>query len=114
MGAGEAILGASTGSGVAAGASTALGNSTVGHFISGVAGGVAGRAAGRAVANRLRNRNIENQELQPLLSSRTGEEQQEERYKYMERSVQGQINEPPIQDMTHKIMNPLHESATLS
>ena len=49
MGAGEAILGASTGSGVAAGASTALRNSTVGHFISGVVGGVAGRAAGRAV-----------------------------------------------------------------
>jgi hypothetical protein len=73
MGAGETILGASIGSGVAAGASTALGNSTVGHFISGVAGGVAGRAAGRAIANRLRNRNIGNQELQPLLSSRPGQ-----------------------------------------
>ncbi len=38
-----------------------------------MAGGIAVRAAGRAVANRLRNRNIENQESQPLLSSRTGE-----------------------------------------
>ena len=73
MGAGEAILGASIGSGVAAGASTSLGNSTIGNFISGVAGGVAGRAAGRAVANRLRNRNIGNQESQPLIPPRTGE-----------------------------------------
>ncbi len=73
MGAGEAILGASIRSGEAAGASTALGNSTAGHIISGVAGGIAGRAAGRAAANRLRNRNIENQESQPLLSSTSGE-----------------------------------------
>ena len=38
MGAGEAILGATIGSGVATGISTALGNSTAGHLISGVAG----------------------------------------------------------------------------
>jgi hypothetical protein len=57
MGAGESILGASIGSGVAAGASAAMGNSTAGHIISGTLGSIAGRSAGRAVANRLRNRN---------------------------------------------------------
>jgi hypothetical protein len=57
MGAGESILGTTIGSGVAAGASAALGNSTTGHIISGIAGGIAGRAAGRQIANRLRNRN---------------------------------------------------------
>ena len=72
MGAGESILGASIGSGIAAGASTALGNSYIGNIASGVAGGIAGRAAGRAVANRLRNRNIGNQESQPLLGNRLG------------------------------------------
>ena len=73
MAAGESILGASIGSGVAAGASTAMGNSTAGHIISSTLGGVAGRAAGRAAANRLRNRNVENQESQPLLSSTSGD-----------------------------------------
>jgi hypothetical protein len=70
MGSSEAILGATIGSGVAAGASTALGNSTTGHIISGIAGGIAGRTAGRVVANRLRNRNrmSQPQELQPLLN----------------------------------------------
>ena len=73
MGAGESILGASIGSGVAAAASSALGNSTTGHIISGIAGGVVGRAVGRRTPNRSRNRNIENQELEPLLQSRTGQ-----------------------------------------
>jgi hypothetical protein len=54
-------------------ASTAMGNSTAGHIISSTLGGVVGRAAGRAAANRLRNRNIENQESQPLLTSSSGE-----------------------------------------
>jgi hypothetical protein len=40
MGAGESILGAAIGTGVAGGASTALGNSTAGHIVSGVAGGM--------------------------------------------------------------------------
>ena len=73
MAAGESILGASIGSGVAAGASTAMGNSTAGHIISSTIGGVVGRAAGRRIASRLRNRNIENQESQPLLTSASGE-----------------------------------------
>jgi hypothetical protein len=30
----------------------------------------------------------------------------------MEQPVQRQINEPPIQDITQEIMNPLQESAT--
>ena len=30
----------------------------------------------------------------------------------MEQSVQRQTNEPPIQDITQEIMNPLHEKAT--
>jgi hypothetical protein len=72
IGAGETILCATIGSGVAAGASTALGNSTAGHIISGVAGGIAGRAAGKATSNR-RNRNIQNEESQPLLSSSQGQ-----------------------------------------
>lgn len=187
MNAGETILGASIGSGVAAGTSMALGNSHAANFISGTMGGLAGRAAGRAVANRLRNRNIENQELQPLIPPRTGGNRNRivdneiqvsrdpqtgeatnwqvppeqtssallnrtartlrntaqnisdrvnnirqqltgritnagrgrysrvatnEVHEPMEQSVQGQINEPPIQDITHEIMNPLHESAT--
>ncbi len=77
MAAGESILGASIGSGVAAGGSTAMGNSTAGHIISSAIGGVVGRAAGtaagRAAANRLRNKKIENQESQPLLTSSSGE-----------------------------------------
>lgn len=51
MGAGESILGATIGSGVAAGASSALGNSHTANIISGIAGGIAGRAAGRAATN---------------------------------------------------------------
>jgi hypothetical protein len=73
MGAGESILGATIGSGVATGVSTALGNSEAGHIISGVAGGIAGRAAGRRIANKLRNRNIQNEESQSLLSSSQGQ-----------------------------------------
>jgi hypothetical protein len=72
MGAGESILGASIGSGVAAGASTALGNSTAGHFISGVAGGVVGRAAGRAAANRRTRPQGTTEEQIPLLGNRLG------------------------------------------
>ena len=72
MGAGESIIGATIGAGMAGGASTALGNSTAGHIISGIAGGVAGRAAGRAMANR-RNTNIQNEESQPLLSRGRGQ-----------------------------------------
>jgi hypothetical protein len=58
-------MGATIGSGVAAGISTVLGYSTAGHEISAFAGGVIGRAAGRRVANRLRNRGSQNEELQP-------------------------------------------------
>ena len=69
MASGEAVMGATIGSGAAAGISTALGNTTAGHLISGVAGGVIGRAAGRRIATRLRNRDIQaNEELQPLLT----------------------------------------------
>ncbi len=45
MDAGESILCASIGAGVAWGVSTALGNSTAGHII--IAGWIAGRAAGK-------------------------------------------------------------------
>jgi hypothetical protein len=53
--------------------SAALENSTAGRIISGTIGGALRRAAGRRTASILRNRDIENQELQPL-SSRTGEQ----------------------------------------
>ena len=69
------MAGAIVGGGATSLASETLGNiGPVGHVLSGVIGGVAGRAAGRAVTNRMRNRNTNHtEELQPLLSSNTGE-----------------------------------------
>jgi hypothetical protein len=72
MGAGESIICATIGSGIAGGASTALGNSTAGHIISGIAGGVAGRAAGRAMANRRNRPQATTEEQIPLLGNRLG------------------------------------------
>ncbi len=50
MNAGEAILGASIGAGVATGASSVLGQSAFGNIASGIIGGVAGTSIG--VKNR--------------------------------------------------------------
>ena len=79
MGAGDAIIGASIGSGITTGASLAFGNSTVGNIASGVIGGVAGGVIGRKIKNRLRNRNaiqpVETTtptEQTPLLGNRLG------------------------------------------
>ncbi len=49
LNAGRAIIGASVGSGVAAGASTALGHSDLANVASGIIGGVTGRSVGRIV-----------------------------------------------------------------
>ena len=80
MGAGEAILGASIGSGVATGASSVLGQSAVGNIASGIIGGVAGKSIGVKIGNRLRNRNAtqpgetisQPTEQTPLLGNRLG------------------------------------------
>jgi hypothetical protein len=79
MGAGEAILGASIGSGVATGASAVLGQSAVGNIASGIIGGVAGKSIGVKIGNRLRNRNAtqppeisQPTEQTPLLGNRLG------------------------------------------
>ncbi len=52
LNAGRAIIGASVGSGVAAGASTALGHSDLANVASGIVGGVTGRSVGRILQNR--------------------------------------------------------------
>ena len=72
MGAGESILGATIGSGVAAGASSALGNSHAANIISGIAGGIAGRAAGRAATNYRTRPQTTTEEQVPLLGNRLG------------------------------------------
>ncbi len=62
-------IGATVGVGSASGIRTALGNTSAGHIISGVAGGVIRRAAERRIATRLKNRDIQvDEELQPLLT----------------------------------------------
>jgi hypothetical protein len=66
MASGEAILGATVG----AGASTALGNSTAGNIISGVAGVVVGGIAGRAATNRRTRPQGTSEEQIPLLGNR--------------------------------------------
>ena len=66
---GEAILGASIGSGVTAGASTLFGNTPAGNIASGIIGGIAGGAIGRKIA---RNRNTTPTEQTPLLGNRLG------------------------------------------
>jgi hypothetical protein len=49
---GETIFGASVGSGVAAGASTALGHSDIANVASGIIGGISGRSVGRILQKR--------------------------------------------------------------
>jgi hypothetical protein len=67
LNAGRAIIGASVGSGVAAGASTALGHSDIANVASGLIGGVTGRSVGRILQNRrIRQQNEVNQQI-PLL-----------------------------------------------
>ncbi len=79
MGAGEAILGASIGTGVATGASAILGQSAVGNIASGIIGDVAEKSIGVKIGNRSRNRNAtqpaeipQPTERTPLLGKRLG------------------------------------------
>ncbi len=66
-GSGEAILGAIVGSGVAAGASTALGHSHAANVASSIIGGVVGRSAARAMQNRRNRPQGTTEEQTPLL-----------------------------------------------
>ena len=67
LNAGRAIIGASIGSGVAAGASTALGHSDIANVASGIIGGITGRSVGRVLQNRrIRHQNEINEQI-PLL-----------------------------------------------
>jgi hypothetical protein len=57
------ILGASLGSGEAAGASTALGHSDIANVASGILGEITGRSVGRTLKNRrIRHQNEINQQ----------------------------------------------------
>ena len=64
---GETIFGASVGSGVAAGASTALGHSDIANVASGIIGGISGRSVGRILQRRRIRHQNEINEQTPLL-----------------------------------------------
>ena len=80
LNAGRAIIGASVGSGVAAGASTALGHSDIANVASGIIGGVTGRSVGRILQNRsIRHQNEINEQIPLLQGNRLGGREGESR-----------------------------------